>query len=146
GLDEGGASADGIAGSGFDQRRGDSPAQRVLEPEISGVDPVDRAQSGPVGIGHLVRVVSRPALTVLMHAEVAWASVKPGRTQRPPASMTAVSGARFAVSTAPVTCSAMRPSLTMSEPDSIASARFPSASATGTIRALVITRSVGAGT
>jgi hypothetical protein len=47
------------------------PAQRVLEPEIGGVDPVDRAQSGPVGIGHLVRVVSRPALTVLMHAEVA---------------------------------------------------------------------------
>src|SRR5699024_4840890 len=40
----------------------------------------------------------------------------------------------------------MRPSLTMSEPDSIALARFPFASATGTIRALVITRSVGAGT
>ena len=71
GLEEGGATADGVAGSGLDERRGDSPTQRILESEIGRVDAVERAQARPIGIGHLIRIVTGPAFAVLMHAEVA---------------------------------------------------------------------------
>src|SRR5699024_882699 len=59
---------------------------RVVEADLGGVDGIDRPDGGHHRIGHLIGVLTGPALTLLGHTQVHVGSMNPGSSQFPPAS------------------------------------------------------------
>src|SRR5699024_7313579 len=141
-----GQAADRVRGARLADRARDAAAQCVLEAQLRGVDRVEGAQLRTVDDGPLVRVVAGPALAVLVDAQVAVGLDEPRRQHHPDPSTTVREPSCGTATSAAVPTCAIRPSRTSITPSSIGAARFPSASATGRMRAPTTARSRTAGT
>ncbi len=78
GFDSYGLAADRIRRSRFDYRRGDTASQSIPKSLIGGVNRVDCPESGAVRIGGFVRVVTRPAMSLFVDADVSMCLHKTG--------------------------------------------------------------------